>query len=302
MKRLLLGICLLFTLPTTLLACDICGCGVGSYYFGMMPQFHRNFVGIRYRFSNFDSHVGLAAHLATREYFQTTELWARYYVRPRLQILAFIPYSFNRQETTTDMLRLQGLNDMMLMANYNLLKMKHDSIPQLFKHNLWVGGGVKLPTGKHQYIESDLSQVANPNFQLGTGSLDFLTNLTYTIRYKKVGINADLTYKINTANKDQYHFGNRLTSNVSLFYVQKVGKVGIMPHAGVYIENSQIDKRQNKEVLDTGGYFVANTIGLELYYKRFSIGANYQTPMTQNLANGHIKAHQRGLIHLSFML
>lgn len=289
-------------LPSALPACDICGCGAGNYYLGIMPQFHKNFAGVRYRFSSFRSHIGMSAALATQEYFQTTELWGRYYPHPRLQILAFVPYSFNRQVESSVTRYLQGLNDAVLMGNFNVLKTPDDTIPRTLKHNIWVGGGLKLPTGKHTYTETDQTQVANPNFQLGTGSLDFLLNLAYTVRHKRVGLNADLTCKINTTNKDQYRFGNRVTSNIALFYVQKIKKVGIMPHMGVYIENSMQDFRQKEVVIDTGGYFVAQTIGAEVYYKRFSIGGNYQIPLTQNLANGHIQANSRGLVHVSFML
>ncbi len=303
MKRLFSLLLLwVLLLPLDLPACDICGCGVGNYYFGVMPQFHKNFVGIRYRFSSFRSHIGMSEALATQEYFQTTELWGRYYIRPRLQMIAFLPYSFNRQVESNQTRYLQGLNDMMLMVNYNLLKTPEDTIPRLFKHNLLVGAGTKLPTGKHTYSEANQQQVANPNFQLGTGSLDFLLNLAYTVRYKRLGLNADLTCKINTANKDQYRFGNRVTSNIALFYVQKIKKVGIMPHAGVYIENSLQDFSKSDFVIDTGGYFVAQTWGIELYYKRFALGGNYQVPLKQDLANGHIQAHSRGLVHVSFML
>jgi hypothetical protein len=68
-------------IETNLIACDICGCGSGSYYIGLMPQFHKNFVGIRYRYSIFDSHLGHSHHgiFATQETFRTTEIWGRFY-------------------------------------------------------------------------------------------------------------------------------------------------------------------------------------------------------------------------------
>lgn len=302
-KRFFLLLLVIFASANDSQSCDICGCGAGNYYFGMMPQFNKNFVGIRYRFSSFQSHIGLSASglFETKERFQSTEIWARYYPHPKIQLLAFIPYSFNSQTDNTTTRYLDGLNDIVIMGNYNIFRTPQDTIVRVFKHNLLIGGGVKLPTGKHTYTETDLSQVANPNFQLGTGSVDFLLNLAYTIRHKRFGLNADLTCKINTKNNQDYKFGNRVTSNVSLFYIQKIKKFGVMPHVGIYMENSMEDIRQKDTVIDTGGYFVSNTSGLELYYNRFSIGVNYQIPLKQVLANGHIKGEQRGGAHISYV-
>jgi hypothetical protein len=219
-----------------------------------------------------------------------------------VQILAFLPYSFNRQTQSGTTNSLQGLNDVLLMGNYHIFATPTDTVPRAWKHNLWAGAGVKLPTGKHSYTEDDLSQVANPNFQLGTGSFDFVLNFVYTLRHKRAGLTIDASYKINTANKDQYLFGNRTNSTISIFYIQKLGNVGIMPYLGVYGEHSQSDLRKKYEVQDTGGYLLANTLGIEAYYKRIALGVNYQRPFQQNMANGHLVANPRLLLHLSFII
>jgi hypothetical protein len=96
MKKLFL-FCFLITQSIAVSACDICGCGAGNYYLGIMPQFHKQLIGIRYRFQSFNSHVGLAPALLSSEQFQTVEMWSRFYPLKRLQVVSFIPYHINEQ-------------------------------------------------------------------------------------------------------------------------------------------------------------------------------------------------------------
>jgi hypothetical protein len=68
----LLLVLVLLLAPSKLRACDICGCGVGSYYLGILPEFKKRFIGLRYQ------HKGLITHLnATggRSYLTTNETY-----------------------------------------------------------------------------------------------------------------------------------------------------------------------------------------------------------------------------------
>jgi hypothetical protein len=286
-------------------ACDICGCGVGSYYFGVMPQYHKHFMGLRYRSMSFESHLN-SQLLRTKEYFHTTELWGRFYPTSKLQIIGFVPYSFNNQtDINNQSKKMQGLNDLVLMANYNILNASaiQDTIVRKFKHSLWIGGGVKLPTGKYNYEEQDAGQVANPNFQLGTGSVDVLVNMFYNLRYKNWGFNQDIAYKINTNNAKNYRFGNKISGNSNFFYIKKISKqLSLMPYAGIYFEQSALDTRNNEKIKETGGYLLASNAGMDIYWKqKLNIGVNYQIPLSQNLGNGEIRANNRVVLQASWL-
>ena len=286
-------------------ACDICGCGVGSYYFGVMPQFNKNFIGLRYRNMQFESHLN-SRFLRTSEYFSTTEIWGRFYVSPKVQIMTFLPYSFNTQKDINGFTKnLQGINDVVLMANYNVLNlsMKNDTTMRKFKHSLWLGGGLKLPTGKYNFEQQDAGQVANPNFQLGSGSIDFLVSAFHNVRYKNWGFNQDLSCKINTSNSKNYRFGNRISGNSNVFYIHQFSKkFALMPYTGLYYESSGKDTREKEKIIETGGHLIAANMGLDAYvFKRLNVGANYQIPISQNLGKGEIRANNRLNVHVSVL-
>jgi hypothetical protein len=283
-------------------ACDLCGCSNGGAYFGIMPQVGRQFVGVRYRTSSFDSHLN--SMLRTREQFQSAELWGRFYPIKRLQVLAFVPYFFNQQNevNTGRQVSLQGLSDITALASYNVFNTFWDSTyTGRMNHSLLLGGGIKLPTGRYKYDIGDLSNVANPNFQLGTGSTDFLLTVLYSMRLGNWGWNTDFVYKLNTTNSNQYRFGNRLTTSSLVFYVKEIGNLTLMPNAGLYAEIAAQDQHRGTHNNRTGGSLTMVNAGLEVFLKRLTIGSTYQHPIFQNLANREVHADARATVHLTVM-
>jgi hypothetical protein len=121
------------------------------------------------------------------------------------------------------------------------------------------------------------------------------------IRYRKFGVNADISYKINTQNSQNYRFGNRLSGNLQAFYIRRLGSFGFMPSGGFYFEKSATDLKNNYLVENTGGGLLATSLGMDMFFKRISVGTNYQIPIAQDLADGQIKAHNRFLVHFTFL-
>jgi hypothetical protein len=306
MKKILFPFILLI-ISVNALACEICGCGVGNFYMGIMPQFNRHFVGVRYRQISYDSHLsmdGTKSYLSTKEVFQTAELWARFYPTQRIQVMAFLPYHTNQQTdyNQTFTKNLSGLGEGVLMANYRLLDNVADTVPRRFRHNLLIGGGIKLPTARFRFDAADNRQVANPNFQLGSGSTDLLTNLVYVVRSGKWGLSTDLNFKYSTANPDGYRFGHRVSGQLALFYTRNVRGISLMPYGGIFGEYSSRDNNNGVSIMNTGGGATFAVGGLELYIGRISIGGNFQQPLSQDLAHGTIRAHGRGVAHLTIMI
>lgn len=301
MKNKLLVILMLTALPG--MACDICGCGNGSSFFGILPQSHRSFVGLRYGYKSYSSHL-TSVNLRSEETFQKAELWGRFYPVRKLQVLAFVPYFVNRQTLvkTGEQLTLQGLGDASVLANYNVLNTLMDSTTHKIDHSLLLGGGIKLPTGHYRYDPLSDAEVANANFQLGTGSVDVMLNAVYTVRYRQWSINADATYKLNGTNSNNYKFGNRTMVNTSVLYFGQIGGVTLVPNAGMAYESARRDRDQGVTSSRTGGYATFATAGIEGYTKGVSMGVNYQKPVMQNLSNGELRANNRLNVHLTLLI
>jgi hypothetical protein len=80
------------------------------------------------------------------------------------------------------------------MATYSVYQTQKDST--IFTHNIQIGGGVKMPTGKFE--EANNLGTVNQSFQLGTEVGSFVTE--YMIKKKNLGLNSMVNYNIKTEN------------------------------------------------------------------------------------------------------
>ncbi len=281
MKTLIISGLLTLITATQLMACDVCGCSLGGNYFGILPLYNKNFVGLRWSQARFHSYIAPTQYLGAQESNDTyskIELWGRYYLTRKIQLFAFIPYAYNNMNGTDQVVTAQGLGDISLIANYVILNTGETG--SNFKHSLMAGGGIKLPTGK--YDQADGGKIINRNFQLGTGSVDFHFNAVYTLRYKKTGINLETGYKLNTRNSHDYLFGNQYRASAQLFVWQKVGAFSFLPHAGVNYETAAKHKDGDIIQVNTGGSALLASAGLDVYISRVTLGLNYQDPIAQH--------------------
>ncbi len=262
-------------------ACDVCGCSLGGNYFGILPLYNKNFVGLRWSQASFHSYIAPTQTLDAQtsdDTYSKMELWSRYYLSKRIQLFAFIPYVYNDMNGTDQKVQADGLGDISVMGNYAIVDTGSEN--KDFKHLLMVGGGVKLPTG--HFSLTDKGKIINRNFQMGTGSVDFNLNAVYTVRYKKTGINFETGYKINTRNSSGYLFGNQYRASAQAFFWQKFGPVSILPHAGMNYEQAATHMDGDIIQVNTGGTALLGSGGMDFYVSRFTVGVNYQKPVTQH--------------------
>ena len=291
-------------------ACDVCGCGVGSYYMGILPDFNKRFIGLRYQQNRLQTHLGsngIRTPNSTNETYRTMELWGAWNFGERWRVMAIVPYSFNERTIgngNTETGSKNGLGDVVVMGHYKLLDdVRTTSSNKLLMQSLWIGAGIKTPTGEYDTSEQSSAEMGAPNnFQLGTASTDFMINAAYDIRLMDAGINVNETYKINTENKHEYRYANKFTVNALAYYKFNIqNKVRISPNAGVLYETQPKDVLYNRfDVAQSGGHSTMGIAGIEVNVGRLSIGGNFQTPISQNLADGRIKAENRFMTHVSF--
>jgi hypothetical protein len=304
MQKLFISIALLLCCMGSLSACDMCGCASGAGYFGILPLYQSNFIGLRYQYSRYLSRplpsiLGNEAGNSRQTYY-STELWGRFYPSRRLQILADVPYKTNLQEENGSRYRISGLGDISVIADYALINSGDTSNSNALQQLLQLGGGVKAPTGDFNTIPE--GQDLSPGIQNGTGSWDFLLNAIYTLRYKSMGLSADMTLKHNSFNANDLKFGDRLSSSLKAFYWKKKGQFSFLPNAGLLYDYGKTDIQNNFYQEYSGGYSLCSVLGMDVYYKKVSLGLTWQQPLSQYLSLGYVQSGPRCLLDFTLKI
>lgn len=297
MKKTFISIFLTLFLKISF-ACDICGGSSGNYFVGPFPWFHKHFAGVRYTFRTFYSVVKDDVTQFSRDFYQTSEVWGGWKIGDKWQLLAFLPYNINRQASDDGVMKSSAVGDVTILANHNLLgnKMGNRNAHKV-NQQLWIGAGLKLPTGKFSADPDDF--IPSANNQTGTGSLDLLLNGMYVVRMSNWGVTSNVTYKINR-DAHNYQFGNRFNASAFLYRSMGTSKFTLNPNAGFLYENLQPNKLENIKVEDSGGDALFSSTGLEANFNKFVIGANAQLPISQHLSNGQTTARIRGMLHITY--
>ena len=302
MKKYFFSVILVFVTVTSF-ACEICGCGGGNFYLGLLPGFRSKFVGVRYHYMNYNTQLKDDPSQFSHNYYNTMEVWGGINAGKRLQLLAFVPYHINKQADDDGISNTSGLGDVTLLANYQLLHtMKTSENTAGTEQQLWIGAGVKVPTGKFNAdVKDPTTTIADVNAQLGTGSVDFLLNAMYNVRLGKWGVNNTLSYKENTA-KNTYSFGNKFALNSIAYYRVQHKTTGILPNVGIMYENTAQNKLASEKIATTGGYIATASAGVEVGMRYLTVGATAYTPFSQNYADGQTKLKWRSSVHVTFTL
>ena len=303
MRKFLIGLVLVVSVNQGSSACEICGCGVGNYYIGLLPQFRSHFIGFRYHYNKFNTRLVSDPSQYSKDFYQTAEVWSGWNIGKHIQLLAFVPFNFNHQVSDEGTTNLRGLGDAMLLANYKLFEVNSKtSNGNNINQQFWLGAGLKLPTGKFEIEANDPDVASLANRQLGSGTTDILLNGMYNIRTGKIGITTQANYKVNGTNKDEFHFGNKFSASSFVSYGFNSKATMISPNIGLLYQNTSESRLQNSKVDLTGGSLLQGALGIEFGFNKVSLGANVQLPVAQNFAEEQTKQKIKGMVHISFVL
>ena len=303
MKKIFLFSCILF-IASANIACPICGCGGSNVYMGLFPDFRRGFMGMRYNYAQYHTTLFSDPSQYSTNYYNSMEVWGGMNLGSKFQVLGFVPYYSNKQVDDDGTTTRHGLGDVTVIGQYKILSttsVSHNN--KVVQQQLWLGAGVKLATGSFNLdITDPATTIADVNAELGTGSTDFLLNGIYNFRINNFGINASANYKLNTFNKQQYKYGNKLSTNLIAYYRLTADKVGISPNAGIGYENVASNLLNSKEIQYTGSNVTNAIMGVEFAFRKIGIGMNAQLPLTQNFAEGQTQLKFKGMAHITFTL
>jgi len=301
LRRFILSLICISVLVSEGKACSICGCGGGNLYLGLLPDFKYQFFGLRFQSAQYHTQlVSDPSQYSTNDY-HSVELWGGVRLGKKFQVLAFMPYYMNKQVDDDGTSYTHGLGDITIMGQYLVFKSSKHASRNTINQQLWLGGGIKLPTGPfNANVLDSNTTVADINAQIGTGSVDFLINGMYSLNIRNFGVSVSANYKINTVNGDQYKYGNKFQSNLIAFYHFGGMQTTITPNVGLGYENVAINKLQNKSVQFTGSQVMTAIAGVEFDFGKVGVGINGQIPLAQNFAEGQTKMRYNAMMHLTY--
>lgn len=305
-KIIILVVVIFFAVQSN--ACPICGCGVGGFYIGLLPTYKTHYIGIRYQYSHYETHLTNQPDQFSHDHYHQVELYGGVTLGKHWQLLGFIPYHLNHQVTDDGIINRNGLGDISLLANYKLWETsKLNKSNNAFTQEFWLGAGIKLPTGKYNVNFADSTDeelddlLGDVNSQMGTGSTDFIFNVMYNVHAGMFGLNTTANYKVNTSNNSNFKYGDRVSINSFAYYEAKAGKkIYMAPNLGVLYEHVTANHLAENKVEETGGYIALASAGLDINLKKITVGTNVQLPFAQNYAHGQTESKLRGLVHVTY--
>jgi len=253
---------------------------------------------MRYSFRSFNTVLNSDASQFSKDFYQTTEIWGGFNINNKIQILSFIPYNFDYSNTDDGIKKSNGFGDITFIGNYNLLNSKSLNKDTLtVGQQLWIGGGLKLPTGHYSVDAAEI--VSSANSQAGTGSLDFLLTTSYSLVIDNWGLTSNLNYKINQAASD-FRFGNRFTATAFTFYAFHLKNTSLSPNIGLLYEYLNPNELAGAKIASTGGQALLGAVGVEARFNKITVGLNAQLPLEANISDGQTKINLRGMAHLTY--
>jgi hypothetical protein len=278
-------------------ACDVCGCAASSFSLGLLPSSNHHFIGLRSGFRTFTTtHPPLfgVQDPPSSQLFVTTELYGRWKISRKFQLLGMVPYVQNQEQSAEKSLNIRGLGDITILVNFVFVQTT-DSLTRHWKQVGTVGLGVKSPTGKFDRTNA-ANAIDDPligrNMYPGTGAFDFIANLNYSLQRSSWGYLTESSFSYKSANKSEYQFGHALSTTHLAFYRWNINEnLKFLPQAGFNYNHNLSDRIAGKptDLSYNGGTLLNAQLSIALIYKNWAFTATGQIPLYQQLGNGYVE-------------
>lgn len=261
--------------------------------------------------------VGYGEQFTYAEEYNSYDIVANFFITQKLQLGGSINFSDNyimQDDSIVD--NIAGVGDLNLLLRYQLHSTTSgDSTSNKLSHRIILGTGVFLPTGKYnQYsvvgyvnefkantILGTAEMELDPHLQPGTGSIGYLFLMEYLLKYNKVGMNSNFSYRVSRMNKNDFRFSNRFNANSSAFAILKLNdKISIMPNFGLSYELSKYDQIDGTDYIDSGGEVLFLNYGINLSLNKLGISFNYFQPGIENLYGSQPLNNRRFITQLTY--
>lgn len=279
-KIVLVALLAMMSIPKSW-ACDVCGCSLSGLYFGYVSMQNRHFIGLKYSSASFKAFIDNDDYYYEDEYshdtYQRFDLTGRFRFSQRFEVRYLLPFISNHMEGSHQNVRSSGIGDPMVLGYYSIFNTSENM--EGIVHSLSLGAGLKLPVG--EFKKTDGGDIINRNFQLGSGSLDYLLSASYMVRLGKYGVNVESSYKINTSNGLDYEFGDQANVALNVYRYMETPSFSVLPFIGAYYENGAYHYNEGIREANTGGSAIMATLGTQAFVNRFTINAQYQITVQQ---------------------
>lgn len=272
--------------------CEVCGCALSSHQFGILPQFQRHMVALRFDYRSFEStHPPLFSNDVIKtsyERFYITQVWTRFALGKKWQIFAFVPIQLHHKIEDEISTKNFGLGDISLMSMYNLIENRQIG-NSIWNHNLQIGGGIKLPTGAYDMLDHEGYWI--PGLQLGSGTVDWLANINYILRTPSLGFLFENSFRINNYNSEtDFEYGDRFLTALNVFYVSWYKDKQILPTGGLVFEYSGQDLHDGVFNEFSGEHNLGARVGVDMFHSGFATGISATLPINQEMGGSNIKS------------
>lgn len=277
-----ISIILFLLFSTNNYACDVCGCGAANSSNTQYSNY--NYIGLSYSFMHFNYKEGI--HLNSPigiDKINSLQLTGQYFITNKFSISTIVPFQINSREASNGTEQNHGLGDVSFTGMYNVLHTESD-------HYLKLGFGIKLPTGEFDLIRANANNAANVSTtQLGTGSYDYMFPLQYGVQLNKLSLQLNAAYFLKTENQYYFKYGNQTQYQAKVKYnFLETETLHLDASLSVSHDDFKNSETSGSANFDTDGKMTNAILGMSCDFKKFVLGVNYQTPISQNLVNNNV--------------